>query len=56
MTMNELKDAAFWGMLVCLDCDAHFDPAGAEQCPNCGSESVVAADKLLGWAERLEEE
>ena len=55
MTRDELESAAFWGQFVCADCGAAVEAAEvAFACPECGSEGLVAAARVLQVLERLE--
>lgn len=41
-----LRDAAFWGHQLCLDCSATFD-ASIDLCPVCGSTRLLPSEDAL---------
>jgi rRNA maturation endonuclease Nob1 len=56
MTEVELRAAAFWHSRVCLACEAIVDDEDAEECPNCSSDELLAADTVLRCNQLVREE
>ena len=56
MSLDEVREAAFWDKNVCLDCEATFEEGPS--CPACGSGRVLFASTILeirDWLEGIEE-
>ena len=55
ITLSHLKNAAFWGMKVCLDCGAEVPPEW-DECVGCESTDVHNAEELITTLGKIEDD
>ena len=46
ISLPSLRDAAFWGHSLCLECSATFD-SSLDLCPACGSTRLMPSEDAL---------